>query len=63
MVELDSLDTVLTMTVLAVTMLLRCAIAEVEAGEAVVAIIGEGAEASAMTVGDDAIDAAMCLCI
>ncbi len=56
-VELDSLDAVLTMAVLAVTWL-RCAIAEVEVGEAMVAIVGEGAEASAMIDGE----AAMCLC-
>ena len=60
-VELDSLDAVLAMTVLAVTVWLRCAIAEVEVGEAMVAIVGEGAEASAMVDGDDAIDAGVCL--
>lgn len=52
MFELDSLGTVL----------LLCAIAEVGAAEAMVAIDGEECNAGAMIEGDDAIDAAMLLC-
>jgi hypothetical protein len=52
MFELDSLD----------AMLMRGAIAEVEDGEAMMAMDGEGGDAVAMVEGDDASDDAMLLC-
>lgn len=58
MIVVDSLE---SDAVVAMTVLLRDAMAEVASGEARAVVVGEKA-ASAMVGGDDASDAARCLC-